>query len=158
MKTFILLPHRYKTIGSIMLITACVFAIVTAVTNSNPDILGATMPALIGSDASQTTSWFTMVHVNLTYTLTAVLFIVGGLLLAFARETREDEYIMHLRLSAFQWSVFANYALLLVLFLTVYGIDFLLVLSYNLYTVLLLFIARFHYLLYIKRKSLENEK
>lgn len=157
MKTFYLFPYRCKMIGFVLLIIAVLFGITTALMGE-PSFLSFNVPALLGSDLGHPTGWLTTVSANISYTLTGVLFIVGGMLVAFAREENEDEYIMQLRLSAFQWSVFANYALLLFVFLAVYGIDFLLVLSYNLYTVIVLFILRFHYLLYANRKALADEK
>ncbi|MBS7788291.1 hypothetical protein KIH23_13365 [Flavobacterium sp. CYK-55] len=158
MKTFFLLSHRFKMIGFVLMGMAVVWAIASSGATTLPAFLNATVPALIGSDVHNATVWFTTVEVNLSYTLNGLLFIVGGLLVAFSRENQEDEYLMQLRLSAFQWAVFANYILLLVLFLGVYGIDFLVVLSYHLYTVIVLFIARFHYLLYINRNALNDEK
>lgn len=158
MKTFFLLPHRFKWMGFLLLGLAVLWAFLEADATALPSFLNARVPALMGSGAHSETVWFTTVRVNLTYTLQGVLFVVGGLLVAFSREPQEDEYLLQLRLSAFQWAVFANYAVLLVLFLGVYGIDFLYLLSYQLYTVLVLFILRFHYLLYTNRNSMTDEK
>lgn len=158
MKTFFLLPHRFKMIGWLLFVPALVACLFVGITGQECGALDAHVFALVGSDMQQATTWFTTVSTNLTYTLLGCIFIIGGLLVAFSQEPEEDEYIGLLRLSAFQWSVFANYALLLILFLCVYGLDFLFVLSYHLFTVIVLFVARFHYLLYQYRRIQNDEK
>lgn len=104
------------------------------------------------------TGYFKIIETNITYTLIGTLFIIGGLLIAFSKEKEEDEFIANLRLSSFQWAVFINYILLLLGFILVYGIDFLTVITYNVFTILILFILRFNYLLYINKKLGKDEK
>ncbi|MCK0204222.1 hypothetical protein [Ornithobacterium rhinotracheale] len=90
---------------------------------------------------------------DILYTLVNVLWIVGGLMIAFAREKVEDEFIEKLRLESFQWAFLVNYLILLVLFIFVYGFAFINVLIFSIYTVLILFILRFHYLLFKQKKG-----
>jgi hypothetical protein len=56
------------------------------------------------------------------------------------------------------WAVFVNYILLLLSFIFIYGTRFFNVMLYNMFTVLIIFIARFNYVLYKNSKSLKNEK
>ena len=51
-----------------------------------------------------------------------------------------------------------NYILLLLAFLFVYGTDFLIVMIYNMFTVLIIFIVRFNYILYKNSKTAPDEK
>ncbi|MGV4438987.1 hypothetical protein ACQ1PL_05730 [Ornithobacterium rhinotracheale] len=90
---------------------------------------------------------------DILYTLVNVLWIVGGLMIAFAREKVEDEFIEKLRLESFQWAFLVNYLILLALFIFVYGFAFINVLIFSIYTVLILFILRFHYLLFKQKKG-----
>jgi len=89
-------------------------------------------------------------NVNMIEEISLTLSIVGLLMIAFAREKEEDEYIRELRLESLQWAVLINYALLLVANWVFYGFDFMYVMIYNMLTILLIFIIRFHYVL---RKS-----
>ena len=73
-------------------------------------------------------------------------------------EDNEDEFIEKLRMTSLLWAVFVNYILLLVSFLFIYGTAFLNVMIYNMFTVLIIFIARFNYILYQNRKSVEYEE
>jgi hypothetical protein len=71
-------------------------------------------------------------------------------MVGFSKEKIEDEYIASIRMNALVWAVFVNYSLLIVAFIFIYDLSFLNVMAYNMFTVLLLFIIRFHYLLFKK--------
>lgn len=96
--------------------------------------------------------------VNLTGTLAGSGLIIGLSLIAFSRLKEEDEFTSRIRLESLQWAVYVNYALLLLAFLLIYDITFLNVLVYNLFTILLIFIIRFHWILYQQKRLLKNEK
>lgn len=91
---------------------------------------------------------------NLTDEIAAIGVIVGLLLVAFSREKVEDEMIGQLRLEALQWSVYANYIVLAIAILTLYDTAFFNVMVYNMFTVLLVFISRFRWLLYRNSQTL----
>jgi hypothetical protein len=99
-----------------------------------------------------------LIEVNLANTIVGVLFIVGALLVSFSKEKNEDEFISKLRLSCLLWVVLINYLLLLVAFILIYDIGFLNVMIYNMFTVLLIFIIRFNYILYKNEQFATNEK
>lgn len=97
-------------------------------------------------------------EVNISNTLLGVGIILSALAAGFSAEDREDEYVSRLRLSALSWALIVNYGLLLLAFLLLYDFSFVSAMEYNLFTVLLLFVFRFRYLLYRSRKSLSDEK
>ncbi len=74
--------------------------------------------------------------------------IAGLLLIAFSREKIEDEIIGQLRLEALQWSVYVNYLVLAIAIVMLYNEAFFDVMVYNMFTVLVVFIARFRWLIY----------
>lgn len=148
MKTFKLLNHRYKKYGWILLSTGIVLWLGQLIYNDDISFFKTKFLTVVNSDIFTKSTYFSINEVNLTVTLIGILTIVGGLLVAFSKEKEEDEYINQLRLSSFQWAVLINYIILLIVFLTVFGPDFLYVMVVNMFTVLGLFIIRFHYLLY----------
>lgn len=156
MKTQLLLPNYYKVIGLIILLLSTALWIYVMVSGNDLPIPETNMFAVVNGDAGGKSKYFNIDKVNLTYTLIGAFFIAGSLLIAFSREKTEDEYIMKLRLSSFQWAVLVNYLLLLFLFLFVYGIDFITVMLYNMFTTIILFIVRFNYLLLKNRLSDEK--
>lgn len=94
---------------------------------------------------------------NFTNELIALLILVGGVMVAFSKERIEDEYLVHLRLSALVWAVYVNAAFTVIAVLVLFGFTFLYFMMSNLFAVLLLFIARYHYLLR-KMKTSGDEK
>jgi hypothetical protein len=84
--------------------------------------------------------------------------IIGLLLIAFAREKEEDEFITRIRLESLQWTVLINYILLLAATWLIYGVAYIDVMMYNMLTVLILFIGRFHILLWKNRYSANHQK
>jgi hypothetical protein len=96
---------------------------------------------------------------NLTDELISIIMIVSLALIAFSEEKEEDEWVSKIRLESLQWSVYANYILLILAILFVYGMHFFEALVYNMYTILILFILRFNYVLRVKFNPIEsNEK
>ena len=101
---------------------------------------------------------FSFVETNVTNTIVGMLFLIGALMVSFSKERREDEFIANLRLSSLLWSVWVNYALLLVAFVLVYGLAFFSVMVYNMFTILIIFIIRFNYILWRSAKPSGDEK
>jgi len=73
---------------------------------------------------------------------------ISLLMWAYSKEKTEDEYINATRLEAMQIAVYANYGVLLISNVLVYGFDFLDIQLLNLITIPLIFIAWFQYQLH----------
>lgn len=148
MKTKWLFPHRFRLIGWLFFIPAFILGL--GVLNGND--------LAVGQPDHWTSIWWRLKQNNnivksiFEYEyldeIAAVGIIVGLLLIAFSREKVEDEMIGQLRLEALQWSVYANYIILAIAILTVYDTAFFNVMIYNMFTVLLVFIIRFRWLIY----------
>jgi hypothetical protein len=94
---------------------------------------------------------------NFTCELIGLLLLAGALLVAFSKEKREDEYLVHLRLSALIWAVYVNAALTALAFVMLYGFNFLYFMMCNLFAVLLLFIAKYQWKLYTLKNAQGEE-
>lgn len=114
--------------------------------------------AIFNKEIFGQSQFFTLIETNITLTVVGVLFIIGAMMVGFSKEKREDEFIAKLRLSSLLWAVWVNYALLFLAFLFVYGTDFLTVMMYNMFTILIIFIVRFNYLLYKNSKVVLDEE
>lgn len=95
---------------------------------------------------------------NIVPTAVGALFIIGALMVSFSREKMEDEFIARLRQTSLIWAVVVNYLLLLLSMLLIYGVAFLNVMLYQMFTILIIFIIRFNYLLYKNSKEIPDEK
>lgn len=158
MTTQLLLPHRFKRIGWLILLPAAIAGLILLLTGIEDIPFKTTVFAiryepLLGANES-----FRFIHTDITGTVVGMLFIIGALLVGFSKEKYEDEFIGKLRLSSLLWAVLLNYTLLLVAFAFVYGMAFFTVMLYNMFTVLAIFILRFNYLLYRNAKSSPDEK
>jgi len=154
----LLLPNKYKKVGWFILIPATILGIILIFTDFEGMPLNTKVFAIVNNEILGKSQFFTFINTNITNTLVGILFIVGALLVGFSKEKNEDEFIANLRLSSLLWAVLINYILLLFSFAFIYGTAFLNVMLYNMFTVLIIFIARFNYVLYSNSKSMSDEK
>lgn len=95
---------------------------------------------------------------NFTNELAIFLVVIGLVLIAFSKSKKEDELSARLRLNALYWSVMAYYLIYLVAFLYNFIIGEIPfvgdhALELNIFTPLLIFIARYNYLKHIDKES-----
>ncbi len=154
----LLLPNKYKRIGWIIFIPSFILGLCIIIFGFESSWLNAKVFSIFPSQIFGDKKFFSTIPVNLTNTIVGTMFIIGCLLVGFTKEKNEDEYIAGIRLSSLLWAVFVNYLLLLLAFILIYDTAFLNVMIYNMFTVLLIFILRFNYILYKNAKSVSNEK
>ncbi len=162
MNSKLLLPNQFKAIGWIILIPITILGIIAMTNSYEVDWLNMKVFALFNDDfvfgATNESGNFKFIETNVTLTLLGALFIVGAMMVGFSKEKREDEFIANLRLSSLLWSVWVSYVLLFLAFLFVYGMSFFNVMVYNMFTVLIIFIIRFNYILWRSSKSMADDK
>lgn len=141
MKTRFLLPNRYKRIGWILL-GPCL-AIGIMVMHFEFMIEGFEVSVPYGTS----TLGGKLMANNLTDELAAVLMLVSLIMIAFSEEKTEDEWVAVIRLESLQWAVYVNYIFLFLAILLIYDMYFFEALVYNMFTILIIFIARFNYVL-----------
>ncbi|HRI62411.1 MAG TPA: hypothetical protein PK228_21870 [Saprospiraceae bacterium] len=156
MKNNLLLSHRWKTPGWILTIPAFVAGLYLLFIEEDFEHLCVNIPGWarhflwikefsIGqSDGNQA------VTLCLLDELISVCLLIGLLLLAFSKEKVEDEWIQRVRLESLQWAILINAVLLLLFTVFVYGTPFLTVMTFNMFTPLLIFVGRFYYILRLK--------
>lgn len=145
METKLLLSNKYKTIGMLLLVISVALGIMVHFWDFEISFLTlepSHKKAKIFDERMNFTD-----EVALTGIIMALLFI------AFAREKIEDEFINRTRLESWQWAILINYIMLVIATWAVYGFAFLDVMMYNMLTIPIIFIIRFHYVLY-KNKAL----
>ena len=145
MKNHFLISSRFKVIGWITFLIFFALAIANQYYDLN--IPGFQAPPAILGPAED----------NLTNELAFMGIIIGLLMICFAKHPHEDELISRLRLESWQWAVIINYIVLLVLNLAYYGLGFLMMVTYNVITILIVFILRFYYSMYQLQKNLNHD-
>lgn len=144
MKKIPLLPHKLRKLGYVLVLPFLALGIAymgwdftIAQLEYHPDKTGV----------------FYMGNNNYTDELVTVGLILSLILIGFSKEKVEDEAIQFFRLEALQWAVYANYAVLVIAVLFCYGGLFFTVMTVNLFTVLIIFIARYRYVLFQYNRS-----
>lgn len=158
MSSKLLLPNRYKKIGWFILVPATIAGLVLRYYDFDADWMHARVFAFASDGFPGKATYFGFLDTNITNTVIGSLFIIGAMLVSFSKEKNEDEFIAELRLSSLLWAVCVSYLLLLAAFLFVYGVSFLDVMVYNMFTVLIIFIVRFNFILYKNAKTVPDEK
>ncbi|MDB5278791.1 MAG: hypothetical protein JWR61_3746 [Ferruginibacter sp.] len=158
MSTKLLLSNRYKKIGWVILIPATILGLVLAYHEFAAAWLWCNVFSIANEGTESHYLYFSFRYTNITNTVIGSIFIIGAMLVSFSKEKNEDEFIAELRLSSLLWAVCVSYLLLLISFLLVYGTPFLDVMVYNMFTVLIIFIVRFNYLMYKNSQAATDEK
>lgn len=153
----LLLPNQYKRIGWIILIPSTILGIALVITDFEFLSYETNIFALL-HDSFGKQPRTGLINTNIVPTAVGALFIIGALMVSFSREKMEDEFIARLRQTSLIWAVVVNYILLFFSMILIYGFAFLNVMVYQMFTVLIIFIIRFNYLLYKSSKVIPDEK
>ena len=146
MRSKLLLPHRFKWIGLFVFIPFLVLGLLNRYKDFKIEAL-----TFYYEDGSI----FTPVQ-NLTDELALTGSIISLLMVAFAREKQEDEFINHTRLESWQWAVLINFVMLIIATWVFYDEAYIDVMMYNLLTPLIFFIIRFNWVLSKNKRSEEK--
>lgn len=156
MKAKFLFPHYFRLIGWLLAIPGFVLGYLNVF--QSYEIPG------FGLKLREKDGMFIPAFENFTNELALTLVIIGLVFIAFSRLKREDELSASLRLNALYWAILVNFVLYGVfLILVIYNIEVnnnddngvitrlvgnMKFVIYNLFMPLVIFIARFYYLLY----------
>ena len=147
MRLKLLLPTKFKWIGLALFVPFLILGILNAYTGFQIEVLSMSQKHNSGFTSDQ----------NLTDELALSGLIISLLMIAFAKEKEEDEFIYQSRLESWEWAVLINFLLLIIACWTFYGLPFLDVMMYNMLTPLLIFIIRFHWVLLRNKKLVEKK-
>ncbi|WP_225986404.1 hypothetical protein [Rufibacter sp. LB8] len=152
MKTRYLFPHRFKKLGWALFLPALVLGLLLINELVSFPWLELPMfalyePAMLG-EPSGVKETFEIVENNLADEIIATLLLVGTLLVTCSEVKQEDEYSGKLRLESLLWATYVNAGLLIFCFFFVYGLGFYQIMVFNLFTLMILFLIRFHVVYY----------
>jgi hypothetical protein len=160
METRFLLPNKFKLIGWILLIPSSILGLFVIFEEFKFSFLEFRVFTISSGGFApwEVTKSFKFEKENLTATIVGILFLVGALMVTLAREKNEDEFMSKKRFESLLWATIINYLILLFCFMFFYEFGFVFVMIFNMFTILILFIIRFNYILYKSSKSLRYEK
>jgi len=158
MKTRFLFPNKLKTLGWILFVPAVIFTILISVLHLNIDeYLNVNVLAIYSDEIFGNTEFFKIIKNSIVDELLTIAMIVGGILIGFSKLKVEDEMISKIRYESLVWATYLNYGLILLFTIFVYGTPYLNVLFHNMFTLLLFFIIRFHYMIYKLNKTNQDD-
>lgn len=162
MKRDLLLPRRFRTVGWVILTPTLLLGIYLIFNGmATSDLAEGIARAVESRRAAPTVATLRQIGNGIEPWLNNLLIIgiiAGSLMITCSRERFEDEMIRHIRLNALLVALYVNFAVVIVAALFVYGLDFVDVLVYNLFTLPLLFLAVFRWRLWRLRKTLGDEE
>lgn len=158
MKTSYLLSNTFKKIGWILFVPTALLGIYWMIYSPEPSFLDIKVFSLFDSEMFQGTQYFSIIENNIIDEIIAILLIISCLFIAFSKEKNEDEFISQIRLESLVRATILNYAILVLSIIFIYGLSFLWIFIFNMFTILLFFIIRFNWSVYKMRKALEDEK
>ena len=142
-----LFPHSFKLPGLILLGLSLLAGVIFIVYDGpEPDFLNTPAFSILGGDN------FLGKTNNLFDEILSLGLIIGALLSGFSREKVEDEYINQIRLESLVWAMYVNFAILILAIILISGLDFMNVMLYNMFTVLLFFVFRFRLILWFRSR------
>jgi hypothetical protein len=148
-----LLPHAFKIWGWVLFGMGLAIGIVGIINGGIDFGITMTVPAFFNSGLfSKEFLFFDWIENELTDEILTFCLIIGGLFIGFSAEKDEDEMTVIIRLKALTWAVVANYSILLLATALIYDLSYLNVMIYNMFTIIVIFVARYQYLLYTLRK------
>lgn len=155
MKTRFLFPHKYRLVGWVLAIPSFILMLLVMHADFELKFLYyGNGPSIFASDGSD--FLFNIHRHNFTDEVGSLLLIMGLLMIAFSREKEEDERTVKLRLESLLWAVYVNSAWLIFSIIFFYGALFGSIMTYNICTPLILFIARYYFVMYKERRNLKN--
>jgi len=159
MKSRFLFSHKLKGLGWVLFLTGVLVGLVTWWTEFDFDqIMQVKVLALADENFMSSSAYFKIIENGIFDELISLLIIVGGILVGFSKAKEEDEFISRIRMESLIWATYVNYIVLLFAIVFVYGLSFFNILVYHMFTMLIFFILRFHYVLFKSKRNLSYEE
>jgi hypothetical protein len=159
MKTNYLFPNSFKKSSGILFVISLLGIILIPIINKDGNViqLQSNVFALLYDEGIKTRS-MSWIKDDIFPELIGIILILSGLVFAFSKEKMEDEMISKIRVESLVWATYINYAVLLFCIIFIYGLSFFSVMVYNMFTLILFFIIRFHWMLYKNDKIYNHEE
>jgi hypothetical protein len=158
MNTRYLFPHRFKLIGWILLIPSAIVGLLSQFNLIDLPELKGEWFVIYAKGFMSDNIVMKWTEVPLLPIIIGIPVIVGAILAGFSKEKNEDEFIAKVRLESLLWAVYLNYFLLILCFILLFGEEFFRAMEFSMFTVLIIFLIRFNFILYRNSKSASNEK
>ena len=139
-----LLPYSFRLTGFFLFIAGVVFSVMRFMLGIKPGFLDVKVFAIYCRYFD--TKYFSVIGNNISEEICGVFLLAGLFFITFAKEKKENDGIMYIRLRSFFLAIYANSILLLLSFFFVYGFGFLAIMVFNLFSMFILFNLIYYWL------------
>ncbi|MCP9755669.1 hypothetical protein EGI26_10930 [Lacihabitans sp. CCS-44] len=157
MKSRFLFPHRFKYLALLLFIPFLILGILCLFADFQFKFLCIKIPPYLRFEYflqfQENTIEYTQNYVNITNDIAIVGLTITLIVIAFSKLKVEDEFISKVRLESLQWAIYINFLLLIIASIFIHGFSYFYVPIVNIYTPLIIFIIRFHYLIFVNNKN-----
>lgn len=156
MDTKLLLPNRFKRLGWLIFAPALILTILgmlevsSALSFFSGDHFLSAWTTIRVAEKGSLSEFLDGPTNDLAGEILMTLTAIGFFFVAFSRERTDDEWIMKVRLESLLWAFYVHLAAFFLSVWLSYGLAFYVVLSWNMLTAPLVFLARFHWIVYVK--------
>ena len=156
MHTKLLLPNRYKRLGWIIFVPCLILTILSILeifplmTFFNGDHFFSQWTTVKAPEKGLIQALFDESSNDIAGEILMTLTAIGFFFVAFSRERTDDEWIMKVRLESLLWAFYVHLGAFLLSVWLSYSLAFYVFLSWNMLTAPLVFLARFHWIVYVK--------
>ena len=162
MKTRFLFPNSFKTLGWVLFVPSFILFLlqileVFPVDEGNSFMNIKTFAVYNDLWLFNEKGFFKIITNNISDEVITLSIIIGGLFIGFSKLKNEDEMISKIRYESLVWATYFNYAIFVFCTLFIFGMVYLNVLYFNIFTLLLFFIIRFHYMIYKLNKTNQDD-
>lgn len=146
----LLIPHKYKFVGIILLLLGIIAAYLRFYLGIKPTYLN--LPVFAFYSSFLETKTFQVITNNISEEIVSLLLLLGLMFINFSKEVVENEIVNSIRLFSFSSSVLLNSVVLFFSVLFIYGFAFVNLLMLNMFSQLLFYQIIFR-IVYIKNKN-----
>ena len=158
MKSNFLLPSGFRKAGWCMFLPGVILGVLYLLGEYPAWLeLGGTNAFALFDGFSDTNMFTVTFNDSWTEEFIIILLALSLLFIGFSREKDEDECIANIRMNALVWAITANTALLIAGTLFVFGLPYLTFMSIYMFSLMILFIAKYNWLIYRFRKNSSND-
>ncbi len=158
MTTVYLLPHKFKRFGWVLFISSLLVLTVLIISAVPIDAgFNISVFALLETPLFEDEKYMSIIENSVLDEILIIATILGGILVGFSKTTFEDEFISKIRFESLLWAMYFNVAMLLFTTIFFYGYVYFYILSFNLFSMLLFFIIRFHIKLHQSKATEDDE-
>jgi hypothetical protein len=153
-----LLPNRLKKIGIVLLMVGFLTWILAAFNGYRADFLNMNVLSLFHKANDPDLGFAAIIQNNVLDEIVALFLLAGTTVTIFSKEKNENEFSLHMRLSAIFWALLLYVLILFIGLVLLYDYAFLKLMMYNLFTIPFTYIIRFQYLHYKSTNALKYGK